>query len=94
MSRSYKKHPFCKLKCRGGKHFANAKIRKLKLNDYFSSKGIYKKMYPQYDVCDYILYWDYQTAVAEYRNPNSYINRQFSTEKEFSRYWYKCAIMK
>lgn len=92
MSRSYKKNPVCKIKCKNGKHFANAKVRRCK---FLCSKGsMYKKIYPQYDVCDYILYWDWAKAIKDYRNPNSYISEQFSTEKEFSRYWYKCAAMK
>ena len=94
MSRSYKKNPIVKIKFKGAKKLANHRIRRLKLDSFKNKSASYKKYYPQYDVCDWIIYWDWYKAIKDYRNPNSYIREQFSNEKEFNKYWYKSVIMK
>lgn len=53
MSRSYKKHGFCKCEnsCKIGKRFANRRVRRYK--DEIPNGKAYKKIYPSYDICDY-----------------------------------------
>ena len=56
MSRSRKKHPFCKCEksCKKGKKIANHKIRNLsKMNEEIPNGKAYKKFFCSWDICDY-----------------------------------------
>lgn len=53
MSRSYKKNPIFKDSSRLGKGYANRKVRRYKKK--LSSGGAYKKLFPQYDIHDWVL---------------------------------------
>ena len=71
MSRSYKKSPFVtdKYNKRKGKHFANKRVRKLDLSeDALGGKSAqYKRVYPQYDICDYCWYWTKEEAIKNWQ---------------------------
>jgi len=92
MSRSYKKFTYCSDGENGGatsgKKFANKKVRKAKLDELPKKGKGYKKIYPQYDIRDYISYWTWEEALADFRkNPEWY--KKCKTEKDFYKYWYK-----
>ena len=54
MSRSYKKHTCYKHNVRWAKRAASKKVRKQNFN--LPSGNAYKKVYQQYDICDYKFY--------------------------------------
>lgn len=95
MSRSYKKNPFC-LDKKGTKkkRLANSITReKLKDYDLTLARGEYKKLYEQYNVCDYKHtysweeYWDFYLNL--YKKEPWRLNK-----KELYRKWYKTYKMK
>lgn len=68
MSRSYKKTPIlksCPRSGKWGKKFANDTVRKAKdVGDY----GSYKKLYPQWNIHDYIDYWPLSYSKNRHRS--------------------------
>ena len=68
MSRSYKKNPFVTDK-KTGKRFANNRVRKLALSeDALGCKPAqYKRVYPQYDICDYCFYWSKEYSIMNWQ---------------------------
>lgn len=57
MSRSYRKNEIVKDRNKNEKRFANKKIRRS--TDIPNGKK-YKKFYPQYDICDWIVHCSYE----------------------------------
>ena len=83
MSRSYKKHTCFKYNIKREKRAANKRVRKNSLG--IPSGNAYKKIYQQYDICDYRLYVPFIAYTAgEDKNK---IN-------ELYREWYKVFRMK
>ena len=83
MSRSYKKHTCFKYNIKREKRAANKRVRKLSLS--IPSGNAYKKIYQQYDICDYRLYVPFISYVAgEDRKKLS----------ELYKEWYKVFRMK
>lgn len=100
MSRSYKKTAYCgDHKGKNKKRAANVKVRSaLKELDYnFTSHGAYKKMYEQYDICDWRglesweEYWEWEKKTHK-RFPELY--KKPLNKKEAYRAWYKAYKMK
>jgi len=100
MSRSYKKAAYCgDHKGKDKKRIANSKVRStLKKLDYnFSSHSAYKKMYGQWEICDWYFlesweeYWEW--AKKMYKEfPEIY--KKPLNKKEAYRAWYKEYKMK
>ena len=67
MSRSIKRNPICKSGSRGkaGKKLANRRVRQT-LIDLPRKSRLYKKVYPSYDICDYISRWTKVDALEDY----------------------------
>lgn len=83
MSRSYKKHTCFKYNIKREKRAANKRVRKY--NSVIPSGNAYRKLYQQYDICDYRLFVPFiQYIVGE---DNTKI-------KELYRDWYKVFRMK
>ena len=90
MSRSFKKHPIYKDDnfVKSGKKFAKRRVRRLDLEELPMKGNAYKKYYPQYDIHDWIEYWDWREACEWYHNhPEQYA--EYETEEEFYQYWSK-----
>lgn len=100
MSRSYKKTAYCgDHKGKEKKRIANSKVRStLKKLDYnFSSHSAYKKMYGQWEICD----WYFLNSWEEYWERTKRIYKKFPkiykrplNKKEIYRDWYKMYKMK
>lgn len=54
ISRSRKKHPFSIMRLRYGKNLANRRVRRLRLE--ISNGREYTRLYPSWDVIDWIFY--------------------------------------
>ena len=97
MSRSYKKSPFVtdKYNKRKGKHFANKRVRKLDLSeDALGGKSVqYKRVYPQYDICDYCWYWTKEEAIKNWQETER-LQQLYPTLELFLEYWAKCSKRK
>ena len=100
MSRSYKKTAYCgDHKGKDKKRIANSKVRStLKKLDYnFSSHSAYKKMYEQWDICDFYFleswkeYWEWEKKTYK-KFPELY--KKPLNKKEIYRNWYKMYKMK
>ena len=99
MSRSYKKTPYCgDKKGKSKKRFANSKVRNVLKN--FKNKlpyMKYKRVYEQYDICDYgwIRTWDeyWKIILNSYKKyPELY--KYPPNKKDEYRSWYKYYKMK
>ena len=70
MSRSYKKHPFCKdwnRRKRVGKQLANRKVRaQLKRGVEISNGKAYRKDFETWDICDYHWYEPKSEAIKDF----------------------------
>lgn len=100
MSRSYKKTAYCgDHKGKEKKRIANSKVRSTlkKLDHNFSSHGAYKKMYGQWEICDWYFlesweeYWEWAKKAYK-RFPEIY--KKPLSKKEAYRAWYKEYKMK
>lgn len=83
MSRSYKKHTCFKYNIKREKRAANKRVRRC--NFCIPSGNAYKKIYQQYDICDYRLFVPFTAYVVG--GDNEKIN-------ELYRDWYKVFRMK
>lgn len=100
MSRSFKKTPYCgDKKGKDKKRIANHKVKSsMKNKDWHPRRKLYKKIYEQYDICDYYEissfeeYKNYQLRLWEEYDKNRNIPKP--TEKELYRDWYKSFKMK
>ena len=99
MSRSYKQVPYCgDKKGKDKKRCANSKVRMfLKDHDNELLKMQYKRVYDQYDICDYYWFEDWNTywekCQANYlEHPEWY--KKPPNKKEEYRNWYKLYKMK
>ena len=100
MSRSYRKFHVVKDHNKGQKKIANRKVRRTnKLKSI--KRGNYKKMYPQWDICDYYWCWTKEEAIAEWYEEESehykgtaWRHNKFSTLKKWLNYWAKCVQRK
>ena len=93
MSRSYKKFPWCGDTKTVGKKLANKAVRNGKYKNYdIPDGGWYKKVYNQYNVCDYGSFETWEECLERYRNPPypwSYIVCRYEDEQEMFRAWCK-----
>ncbi len=100
MSRSYRKFHVVKDHNKGQKKVANRKVRRTnKLKPI--KRGNYKKMYPQWDICDYYWCWTKEEAIAEWYEEESehykgtaWRHNKFGTLKKWLNYWAKCVQRK
>lgn len=99
MSRSYKKTPYCgDTKGKDKKRLANSKVRMfLKNLNHRLPKMQYKRVYDQYDICDYYWMKDWQEywqgcQLSYLRHPDWH--RKPLNKKEEYRNWYKYYKMK
>lgn len=89
MSRSYKKHTRLKQQAsKNMKKYANKKVRKTK---NIPSGGAYKKVFEQYDICDWNGYWSKEKAIIDYYNTRF---DEFETLEKYLIYWEKCVKRK
>ena len=96
MSRSWRKKPILKdggCSSKEQKKRANRAVRNYK--DELSNGSAYKKVYPQYDINDYILYWPEEKAIKDwYESQSDMIHHgwgvysKFKTLNEFLK-WYR-----
>ena len=98
MSRSYKKNPFVtdKNNKRIGKRLAKKRVRKLALSEDAlggSKSAQYKKVYPQYDICDYCWYWTKEDAIKDWQETER-LQQLYPTLELFLEYWAKCSKRK
>ena len=96
MSRSYKKNPFTtdQRNKRIGKRFANKRVRKSAFEDALQGKSAdYKKLYEQYDICDYRWRWSKEDAIKDYYE-NERLQQLYPTLELFLEYWAKCSKRK
>ena len=95
MSRSYKKHPFCKDKNKkGAKRTANKKVRRTK--DIPNGKA-YKKVFESWNISDYKWIWTREDAIKNYKQAvaaQSRLRKHFETLEEYLIYWEKCVKRK
>ena len=98
MSRSRKKHPILKdggKSSKSQKKMANRAVRNYK--EEIPSGSAYKKVYPSYDINDYVSYWSKEDAIHDYykyRNEEYGIFRKFKTLKSVLNWWEKTMIKK
>ena len=106
MSRSYKHNYRCKDHSKGQKQKANQKVRNGK-NKYRPLKGNdYKKLYPQWDICDWNYQWTKEEAIQDwyeeeadhYRKKDGgnlgWRHEKFKTLERWLNYWEKCVRRK
>lgn len=90
MSRSYKKTARCGDRKTIGKKLANRKVRRKK---ELYNHNLYKKVYPQYDVCDYnsvfVSFEDYWKYRLEIWYQWGYRYKPYPNKKKVYREWYK-----
>ena len=70
------------------KKYANKKVRKTK---NIPSGGAYKKVFEQYDICDWNWYWSKEKAIIDYYNKRF---DESETLEEYLIYWEKCVKRK
>ena len=95
MSRSYRKHPVSTdhESAKSSKKYANRRVRNLDIDTPSLNRASYKKLYEQYDIHDWKNRWTWEEALKWYhQNKEQY--KEYPTEKEFYRYWYKQMKMK
>lgn len=100
MSRSYHKYHVIKDHNKGQKQLANKKIRRTdKL--YPLKGGNYKKLYPQWDICDYCWRWTKEEAIEEWYEeeydhwgPFTWRHDRYHTLENWLSYWEKCVKRK
>lgn len=100
MSRSYRRFHVVKDHSKGQKQLANRKVRHTYKLDQLKG-GKYKKMYPQWDICDYCWIWTKEDAIAswyeeesEHYNGYAWRHEKFGTLEEWLKYWDKCVKRK
>lgn len=94
MSRSYKKHSFCKdSSTKKMKKYANKKVRHTK--DIPNGKA-YRKVFPSWDISDWNWYWSKLDAIKKYqsRGPQDKYLDDFETLEKYLLYWEKCTKRK
>ena len=98
MSRSFKKTPISKdggRSSKWGKNQANKKIRNY--NDEIPKGGSYKKLYEQWDINDFVVYWTEEDAKEEYYRWKAYyhnegwddFDKDFGTLEQYLIRWRK-----
>lgn len=100
MSRSYKRFYVTKDHNKGEKTRANRKIRRTnKLNSI--KRGSYKKLYPQWEICDYCWTWTKEEAInswyeeeTEHYKGMAWRHAEFGTLEKWLNYWSKCVKRK
>lgn len=100
MSRSFKKTPYAGDRKTPGKKIANRKVRRLLNRNLDLAKGSsYKKLYEQWDICDFYSKCTWGEYLASYRynkedgfyydvNWNWHISGKY-TKEELYEEWYK-----
>lgn len=94
MSRSYRKKPILK---DGGnsskkeKRKANQSVRRKYSEIDFPKKGnYYRRLYPQWDINDWISFWTLEEAIKDYETDKyGYWHEKYKTLDSFIAYWYK-----
>lgn len=101
MSRSYKKHYRTKDHNKGQKQKANQHLRRGK-NKYLNLKGgDYKKLYPQWEICDWNWRWTREEAIESWYEEESdhytgmtWRHDRYKTLENWLSYWEKCVKRK
>lgn len=95
MSRSYKRSFYVKDHCKGQKQIANRRVRRNK-NKLLKLKGNnYRKIYEQWDICDYRWSWTEKEAIQEWYDEENdfceyaYKHEKFKTLENWLIYWAK-----
>jgi hypothetical protein len=98
MSRSRKHTPIVKDNSRGSKNAkkrANKKVRRTKIKNLPLKGSGYKKLFCQYDIHDFVSYWNWQEALNYWQTTkNEWIRRKYPTEEKFYIHWYKEMLSK
>ena len=95
MSRSFKKHPIVKDNGKGAKDSkkkANQIVRRKYKNIDFPLKGnYYRKLFPQYDIHDWVIYHSLQQAINEWESEeeDGWIHSYYKTLEEYLKHWFK-----
>lgn len=99
MSRSYKKTPYCgDKKGKDKKRCANSKVRNVLKNlNYELPHMKYKRVYSQYDICDYwwMQSWEeyWKNVLTSYKEHPEWYKHPPNKKDEY-RSWYKYYKMK
>lgn len=101
MSHSYRKDCRIKDHNKGQKRLANKKVSKNK-NKFLQLKGgNYKKLYPQWDICDWNYRWTKEEAIAQWYEEefehyigSDWRHERFKTLENWLKYWAKCVKYK
>ena len=92
MSRSRKKNPVFTDRRSGrvGKKLANRRVRRALVALPRKSKA-YKKQFESWDIHDYVIRWTKEEALERYRKSeaDSWMRKEYPTEKDFLNYWAK-----
>lgn len=101
MSRSYRKNPMVKDHNKGQKRIANQTLRRNNNKLESLKGGNYKKMYPQWDICDWCYVWPMQDAIdswyeeeADHYKGWAWRHEQYKTLENWLNYWEKCVRRK
>lgn len=93
MSRSYKKQPYIKDHNRGQKKLANRKVRN---TPDISNGSYYKRVYQQWNICDYKWRWTLADAIQKYYSDigKGLSNHKLPDLESYIKYWRKCVYYK
>ena len=100
MSRSYRKNPILKdggNSSKSKKRVANQTVRRQYLDTDFPVKGnYYKKLFPQYDINDFIYYWSLEEAIVEYNSEEEegWRHQKYPNLDAYLAHWYKLVLRK
>ena len=90
MSRSYKKNPIYTDRPHGAKYWKRLANKKVRRKNYHFLKGKeYKKLYPSWEIHDYISRWSKEQALKDFRR-YIYLQKYYKNENEFlNKHWKK-----
>lgn len=101
MSKSYHKYYIYKDHHKGQKQIANRHLRKNKNKLYPLKGGDYKKLYPQWNICDWRGKWTREEAIEEWYEEEcdhwgsfTWRHDRYHTLENWLNYWEKCVKRK
>lgn len=94
MSRSFKKNSILKEngKAKNSKKIASRTIRRKCKDIDFPSKGnYYRRLFPQYEIHDYVIYSSLREAIDDWEQEGEegWRHYSFKTFENYLNYWYK-----
>lgn len=89
MSRSFKKHAYCKDGRDGRKYWKRQANRKIRNEEDVPDGKAYKKKYDSWNIHDCISRWTWKTAKEEWEQEGSIWQIDFPNIKNFYRFWKK-----